>query len=77
MRDIEILTSLDALVVQFSGSAPDDHGQPALFDSMAISALADAMRILAANGWYRIARESGRRVIAERIPKEKRNADVS
>jgi hypothetical protein len=74
MRDTEILASLDALVVQFSGSAPVDNGQPALFDSMGISALADAMRILAANGWYRIVRESGRRVIAERVPKEKRAA---
>jgi hypothetical protein len=77
MRFNEMLVALDDLVVQFGGSAPDDQGQPTLFDSMAISALAEAMRILAANGWYRIIRESGRRVIAERIPQEKRAAHAA
>jgi len=67
LRDREMLSIIDELVMQFA-----DSPQPNVLDSMAISALADAMHVLAANGWYRIMSQAGRRVFAERVPENQR-----
>jgi len=66
-RDRGMLFIIDGLVTQFAASP-----QPGVLDSMGFSALADAMRVLAANGWYRITDQAGRRVIAERVPEDPR-----
>jgi hypothetical protein len=63
LRDREMLSIIDELVMQFAASP-----QSGVLDSLGFSALADAMHVLAANGWYRITDQAGRRVLAERLP---------
>jgi len=62
-RDRGMLSIIDRLVTQFAASP-----QPGVLDSLGFSALAEAMHALAANGWYRITDQAGRRVFAERLP---------
>jgi hypothetical protein len=59
-----LLDTIEDLVQQFAGS-PD--GDPTLYDSMALSALADAMQVLADNGRMTIVSRTGRRVFARSV----------
>lgn len=60
----EALDVIADLVKQFSIGPQDDfHNDKSLYDSTSISAMADAMRLLAKHGLFEITAESGRRVI--------------
>jgi hypothetical protein len=59
-----LLDLAEGLVEQFATSASDSSQ----LDSMGMSVLADAMRVLAAAGRIKIIVEGGRRVLARRIP---------
>jgi hypothetical protein len=61
-RESFLLSIIEDLVHQFSFPT----NSPESFDSGGLSALADAMRALAASGKYRIVKETGRRVFVEK-----------
>jgi hypothetical protein len=62
----ELLDTIEDLVQQAT------YGEDGVLDSMALSAYADGMRLLASYGRLRIKEEEGRRVIGEWVPTEDR-----
>ena len=65
---LDLLDVLEDVISQACGACgPGGQGN---LDSMALSAYADGIRVLAAHGRVRITSEGGRRVIAEWVPQD-------
>lgn len=61
-REDELLDCIQSLVCQFATITEDG-----LYDSMSISAISEAMHLLAVNGRMVIEKQCGRRVLAKMI----------